>query len=57
MFGHDVVGCIAVKHLRVFVTLGVLTFQGSTKSTCTISHGFTLATFTSNLPFCSHIFN
>jgi hypothetical protein len=37
--GHDVAGSRAVKHLREFTPLGVLTFQRPLKSTCKISHG------------------
>jgi hypothetical protein len=41
---------MAVKHLRVFTPLEVLTFQGPIESTCTISHGVASAIFTGILP-------
>jgi hypothetical protein len=50
--GHDVAGSMAVKQLRYLLPLGVFTFQGPTKSTCTISDGIASATFTGNLPYC-----
>jgi hypothetical protein len=56
MSDHDVVGSIAVKHLRVFVPLGVLTLQGPTKPTCTISHVVVSAIFTCYLSYCSLLF-
>jgi hypothetical protein len=43
---------MAVKHLRVFTPLGVLTFQGQIKSTFTISLGVVSAIFTGILPYC-----
>jgi hypothetical protein len=35
----------------VFTPLGVLTFQGTIKSTCTIYHGVASAIFTGTLPY------
>jgi hypothetical protein len=48
--GHDIAGSMAVKHLRVFTPLGVQTFQGPIKITCTISHGVASAIVTGILP-------
>jgi hypothetical protein len=47
---------MAVKHLRVFTPLGVLTFQGPIKPACTIYHGIASATFTGILPYCFLVF-
>jgi hypothetical protein len=56
IYGHAVAGSMAVKHLRVFTPLGVLTFQGPIKSSCTISHGVASAIFKGILPYCYLVF-
>jgi hypothetical protein len=52
----NVAGYIAVKHLRVFTPLGVFTFQGTIRSTFTISNGVASAIFTGILPYCFLVF-
>jgi hypothetical protein len=56
IFGHGVAGSIAVKHFRVCVPLGVLTFQGPTKFTCTIYQGLVSASLTGSFSYCVLVF-